>query len=110
MFKRHQLKPQTFLPNLQDVTTTALKCLLHLICIFSVSAHTDKFDRFCLAPNGDDVEVSLPKSGGDEHGNEHGHEHDSGSKDSSNKHCHFHAGIEYVKTKTPVIDLGQNTH
>lgn len=60
-------------------------------------------NRFCLAPNGDDVQVQLPTSGGDEHGDEHGHDSkDSG--DNSHKHCHFHAGVEYVtSTPTPLL-------
>ncbi|KAG6094930.1 hypothetical protein E4U30_002922, partial [Claviceps sp. LM220 group G6] len=50
--------------------------------------------RFCIAPDGDDVEVSLPnseqKSGGHTDGN-------TGDKDheTAHKHCHFHAGVEH---------------
>ncbi|OAA49597.1 Zinc/iron permease [Metarhizium rileyi] len=54
--------------------------------------HSHGSDLFCIAPNGDDVQVKSPTSGGDTHTAD---QHGSEPKDSSNKHCHFHAGVEH---------------
>ncbi|KID92463.1 Zinc/iron permease [Metarhizium guizhouense ARSEF 977] len=48
---------------------------------------------FCIAPNGDDVQVNVPGAEGDAH--QGGDQHGSDSKDSGHQHCHFHAGVEH---------------
>lgn len=60
--------------------------------------------RFCVAPNGDDVEIlGLEASETGSSGEE-----DSGSTESSGagqRHCHFHAGVPYVTTIPDSINI-----
>lgn len=63
--------------------------------------------RFCVGPDGNDVEVApeggAQKSGGEPagghgHGHDHDHDHTHGEGDASSAqggvNCHFHAGVE----------------
>lgn len=47
----------------------------------------DILHRFCLDPNGDEVEIH--PAGEEEHEEHEGHDHESSGED-----CHFHAGVE----------------
>jgi len=49
--------------------------------------------RFCVAPNGDDVEIALAAEEG-EHGDEHADEHAGETAATGGQNCHFHAGVE----------------
>ncbi|KAG5978808.1 hypothetical protein E4U55_005908 [Claviceps digitariae] len=64
--------------------------------------HNHGSELFCVDPNGDDVQVSLPNSGGSAGGHTVGNTGGStgtntGTKESGSghKHCHFHAGVEH---------------
>lgn len=62
----------------------------------SGSVLTDGLPRYCVGPNGDEVQVLSGESSGDGHGHEeHGHEeHDHGKNGHEGLNCHFHAGVE----------------
>ncbi|KAG5942660.1 hypothetical protein E4U53_007200 [Claviceps sorghi] len=60
--------------------------------------HNHGAELFCIAPNGDDVQVSLPSSGASAAGHTGGNPGgNTGGNESASehKHCHFHAGVEH---------------
>lgn len=45
-------------------------------------------DRFCIGPDGEEVQIMEDGDTGSEEGQE--------SSEDSGVHCHFHAGVEFV--------------
>lgn len=64
--------------------------------------------RYCFAPDGDEVQVlveaeeSTEEQGHTEEDHDHDHDHteeapaESAEDPSGQRHCHFHAGVQYV--------------